>query len=227
MLLHIPNVLSAAQVADFRRVLDRAEWIDGAVTAGSQSVYAKRNAQLPEDSEAARQLGDTVLDALAQSPLFVSAALPLKVFPPLFNRYAQGQHFGDHVDNAIRQIPGTGHRLRTDLSATLALSDPDDYDGGALMIEDAGATREVRLPAGDMVLYPATSVHRVEPVTRGARIASFFWIQSMVRDGGKRSLLFDLDIAIQQATQGLGTDAAPVIQLTAVYHNLLRRWAEM
>jgi PKHD-type hydroxylase len=227
MLLHIPNVLSAAQVAEFRRVLDQAEWVDGAATAGFQSAQAKRNAQLPEDSDAARRLGDAVLDALGKSPLFVSAALPLKVFPPLFNRYAGGQHFGDHVDNAIRQIPGTGHRLRTDLSATLALCGPDEYDGGALMIEDAGATREVRLPAGDMVLYPATSVHRVEPVTRGARIASFFWIQSMVRDGGKRTLLFDLDVAIQQASQGLGTNAAPVVQLTAVYHNLLRRWAEM
>jgi PKHD-type hydroxylase len=227
MLLHIPNVLNAAQVAEFRRVLDQAEWVDGAVTAGSQSVHAKRNAQLPEDSEAARRLGEAVLDALGKSPLFVSAALPLKVFPPLFNRYAGGQRFGDHVDNAIRHIPGTGHRLRTDLSATLALSDPDEYDGGALMVEDAGATREVRLPAGDMVLYPSTSVHRVEPVTRGARLASFFWIQSMVRDTGKRTLLFDLDVAIQQAAQGLGADAAPVIQLTATYHNLLRRWAEM
>jgi PKHD-type hydroxylase len=226
MLLAIPAVLSAEQVAEARRVLEAAPWIDGRATAGHQSVRAKDNEQIPEDSEAARQLGEMVVGALQRSPLFVSAALPLRVFPPLFNRYRGGQAFGTHVDNAIRQAPGTPHRLRTDLSATLFLSGPDEYEGGELVVEDTFGVHDVKLPAGHLILYPASSLHHVRPVTRGARVASFFWIQSMVRDDGARTLLFDLDTAIQ----GLGRDHPDhpsTVQLTGVYHNLLRRWAEL
>jgi PKHD-type hydroxylase len=224
MLLHIPDVLTRTQVGEFRRKLDAAEWIDGRATAGHQSAQAKNNMQLPEDHPAARELGDIILSALANNPLFISAALPLKIFPPLFNRYQGGQSFGNHVDNAIRQIRGTPHRVRTDLSATLFLSGPDEYDGGELSIEDTYGVQQVKLPAGHMVLYPASSLHHVRPVTRGARIASFFWIESMVRDDGERTLLFDLDSAIQR----IGRDAPGhpgIVQLTSVYHNLLRRWA--
>jgi len=225
MLLHIPKVLTPDQVAHCRRVLDRAEWVDGKVTAGFQSGKAKNNAQVPEGHPAARELGDIVLEALERNMLFVAAALPLKVFPPLFNRYAGGQNFGNHVDNAIRQVTNRPHRVRTDLSATLFLSAPEEYDGGELVVDDSYGAHTVKLPAGDMVLYPSGSLHRVEPVTRGARVASFFWIQSMVRDDGERTLLFDLDNAIRQVGQAT-PDHPAVVQLTSVYHNLLRRWAD-
>jgi PKHD-type hydroxylase len=226
MLLQIPDVLTAAQVADARRLLDQAEWADGRITAGHQSARAKYNQQLPAAHPLAEQIGDVILTALQRHPLFIAAALPLRVFPPLFNRYEGGQAFGNHVDNAIRQISGSGHRIRTDLSATLFLSAPEDYEGGELLIEDTYGVHSVKLPAGHLVLYPSTSLHRVEPVTRGARVASFFWIQSMVRDDGERTLLFDLDVAIQRVSQDL-PDHPSTVQLTNVYHNLLRRWAEM
>ena len=225
MLLQVPQVLSQEQVADFRRALDQAEWADGRITAGYQTAQAKHNEQLPEDSPLAQQLGDLVLQALQRSPLFLSAALPLKVFPPLFNRYEGGQSFGSHVDNAIRQVRGTPHRIRTDLSATLFLSAPDEYDGGELVIEDTYGLHNVKLPAGDLVLYPASSLHLVRPVTRGARVASFSWIQSMVRDDGERTLLYDLDRATQQVHRDL-PDSPAAVQLTGIYHNLLRRWAD-
>lgn len=213
------------QVREARQLLDTAEWVDGKVTAGHQSARAKDNQQLPEGSPLARQLGDMVLAALERNPRFISAALPLKVFPPLFNRYAGGQSFGLHVDNAIRQVRGTGQRVRTDLSATLFLAEPAEYDGGELVVEDTYGAHAVKLPAGHMVLYPSSSLHRVNPVTRGARVASFFWIQSMVRDDAQRTLLFDMDTAIQQMAQQ-SHDHPAVVQLTGVYHNLLRMWAE-
>jgi len=226
MLLHIPDVLTKEQVAEARRVMDAAEWVDGNVTAGQQSAQAKRNEQLPEDGEAARQIGDMVLQALQQNALFISAALPLKVFPPLFNRYQGGHSFGTHVDNAIRQIRGTPHRVRTDLSATLFLAEPEEYDGGELTVEDTYGVHKVKLPAGHMILYPATSLHHVTPVTRGARVASFFWIQSMIRDDGERTLLFDLDSAIQALSRD-SPGHPSAVQLTGIYHNLLRRWADL
>lgn len=225
MLLPVPDVLTAAQLNEARQLLDLAEWIDGRVTAGHQSVRSKNNMQLPENSEAARRIGEMILNSLGQNPLFIAAALPFRVFPPLFNRYQGGESFGTHVDNAIRQVTGTGHRIRTDLSATLFFSEPQEYDGGELVVEDTYGTHNVKLPAGHMILYPATSLHHVRPVTRGARIASFFWIQSMVRDDGERSLLFDLDTAIQRINRDNAEHPAAV-QLTGVYHNLLRRWAE-
>jgi PKHD-type hydroxylase len=225
MLLAIPEVLSAEQVKRARRILDSAEWVDGKVTAGRQSAQAKNNQQLPEGSGAAQELGEMILNALRQNALFISAALPLRVFPPLFNRYAGGQSFGTHVDNAIRQVPGTGHQIRTDLSATLFFAMPEEYDGGELVVEDTYGVHSVKLPAGHLVLYPSTSLHHVRPVTRGARIASFFWIQSMVRDDGQRTLLFDLDVAIQKLNRAPLEDS-PVVQLTGIYHNLMRRWAE-
>ncbi|WP_263382996.1 Fe2+-dependent dioxygenase [Granulicella arctica] len=226
MLISIPNVLTAEQVAKARQALDAAEWIDGRVTAGHQSARTKDNVQLPEGHPVSRELGEVILTALAQSTLFVSAALPLKVFPPLFNRYAGGQSFGTHVDNAIRQDPRTGGRIRTDLSATLFLSSPEEYDGGELLVEDTYGAHSVKLPAGSMVLYPSTSLHRVTPVTRGARVSSFFWLQSMIRSDGDRTLLFDMDQAIQKVErESPGSSAA--VSLTGVYHNLLRRWAEM
>ena len=226
MLLQIPDVLSLEQVAHARRLLDAADWVDGRVTAGRQSAQVKDNLQLPEDHPVARELGDMILGALQQSALFASAALPLRVFPPLFNRYQGGQSFGSHVDNAIRQIAGTPLRIRTDLSATLFLAEPDEYEGGELIVEDTYGVHQVKLPAGHMVLYPSTSLHHVRPVTRGARIASFFWIQSMLRDDGERTLLFDLDNAIQRLMVDLPEHPAAV-QLTAVYHNLVRRWADL
>ena len=225
MLLQIPEVLTADEVARARRILDGAEWVDGKVTAGHQSSRAKDNMQLPEGSGAAREIGQMILTALQRNPLFLSAALPLQVFPPLFNRYRGGQSFGTHVDNAIRQVPGTPHRIRTDLSATLFFTGPDEYDGGELTVEDTYGVHSVKLPAGHLVLYPSTSLHHVRPVTRGARICSFFWIQSMIRDDGARTLLFDLDTAIQQVARALPDDS-PSVQLTSVYHNLLRRWAD-
>jgi PKHD-type hydroxylase len=226
VLLQIPDVLTAEQVTHARARLEAADWVDGRVTAGHQSAQAKDNLQVPENHPVARELGEMVLGALQRNALFISAALPLRVFPPLFNQYAGGQSFGNHVDNAIRQAPGSGLRLRTDLSATLFLAEPEEYDGGELVVEDTYGVHSVKLASGHMVLYPATSLHNVRPVTRGARLASFFWIQSMIRDDGERTLLFDLDTAIQRLTLDLPQHPAAV-QLTAVYHNLLRRWAEM
>jgi PKHD-type hydroxylase len=215
VILQIPDVLNTEQVAHAKRLLEGTDWVDGRVTAGFQSARAKDNLQLAEQDPVAQQLGDQILAALQRNPLFIAAALPLRVFPPLFNRYQGGQSFGNHVDNAIRQSPVTGLRIRTDLSATLFLTDPDDYDGGELVIEDTYGAHAVKLPAGDMILYPSTSLHRVTPVTRGARVSSFFWIQSMVREDGQRSLLFDLDTAIQRLTLDL-PDHPAAVQLTAV-----------
>lgn len=230
MLITIPDVLTPEQVANARKILDSAEWVDGKVTAGHQSARAKDNMQIPEGSPAAKELGDMILGALSKNLLFLSAALPLKIFPPLFNRYAGGQSFGTHVDNAIRQVPGTPVRIRTDLSATLFFAGPEEYDGGELCIEDTYGVQSVKLPPGHMVLYPSTSLHHVTPVTRGARICSFFWLQSMLRDDGQRALMFDLDLAIQRLSSELkGNPVAEKtsVQLTGVYHNLLRQWAEM
>ena len=218
----IPDLLDARELAHVQKALAAADWVDGAVTAGAQSALAKRNSQLPEESAEARALGAIVLDALARAPLFVAAALPLKVYPPLFNRYAGGDAFGDHVDSAVRIQRGSDFRVRSDLSATLFLADPDSYDGGELVVDG----RAIKLPAGHMVLYPGTSLHKVNPVTRGARISSFFWMQSLVREDGQRSLLLDMDVAIQRLNQ----DAAghpSIVQLTGIYHNLLRRWADV
>ena len=217
-------------MAQARQVLDQAEWVDGKVTAGHQSAKAKENMQIPEGHPAAQQLGKIILSALGNNPLFISAALPRQIFPPLFNRYSGGQSFGTHVDNAIRQVAGTPHRIRTDISATLFLAGPEEYDGGELCIEDTYGVQKVKLPAGHMVIYPATSLHHVRPVTRGARLCSFFWIQSVVRDDGKRALLFDLDQAIQRLGRDLPdnkTVSQSSVQLTGVYHNLLRQWAEV
>jgi len=226
MLLHIPGVLTPEQVTALRTKLDAADWQDGRVTAGYQSATVKHNEQLPEEHPVAREAGDVVLQALQRSPLFMSAALPLRIFPPLFNRYQGGGHFGSHVDNAIRQVPGMPLRIRTDLSATLFLAAPDEYDGGELEVEDTYGAHSVKLPAGDLVLYPSTSLHLVQPVTRGARVASFFWIQSLVRSDADRTLLFDLDAAIQRLAVELPEHQLGV-QLTGVYHNLVRRWAEL
>ncbi len=226
MLITIPDILTAEEATEARAILDAAEWVDGKVTAGYQAQSVKENLQLPEGHPAGVRLGETVLAALARSPVFMSAALPLKVFPPMFNRYAGGGHFGTHVDTAIRALASTGQRIRTDVSATLFLTPPDQYDGGELLVEDTYGLHSVKLPAGHMVLYPATSLHRVTPVTRGARVSSFFWIQSMIRTDGDRALLYDLDTAIQRlAKESPGNPIG--VQLTGVYHNLLRRWAEM
>jgi PKHD-type hydroxylase len=220
----IPQVMDAEGVRSFRARLDAADWIDGNATSGHQSARAKHNRQLAEDSAEARALGGIVLDALAASPLFVAAALPLKVYPPLFNLYGVGDGFGDHVDSAIRIRAGSDFRIRSDLSATLFLSDPDEYDGGELAAEGHSP---VKLSAGDMVLYPASTVHHVAPVTRGTRIASFFWIQSMVRDHEARTMLFDLDRSIQDLSAASDPGAPALVRLTGLYHNLLRRWAEL
>ena len=226
MLLQVPEVLTAEQVASCRKTLEAAEWVDGRITAGHQSARAKDNLQLREDLAEAKQLGDVVLAALERNPLFMSAALPLKVFPPLFNRYQDGQSFGNHVDNAIRQVTGTPHRVRTDLSATLFFSNPDEYDGGELVVEDTYGVHSVKLPAGYLILYPSSSVHHVRPVTRGVRLASFFWIQSMVRDDSERTILFDLDVAIQRLMNDV-PEHRSVVELTSLYHNLLRHWADV
>ena len=226
MLIPIPDVLTAEEVANARALLDEAEWVDGRVTAGHQSALAKNTLQLAEGSAAARQLGEIIVSALERNPLFIAAALPLRVFPPLINRYQEGHEFKTHVDNALRQVPGTAHRIRTDVSATLFFSRPDEYDGGELVVEDTFGTHSVKLPAGHLILYPATSLHHVRPVTRGARLASFFWVQSMVKDDGCRTLLFDLDTSIQRISQDMPGHPAAV-QLVGVYHNLLRRWAEV
>lgn len=227
MMLRIPAVLSPAQVAECRQLLQQAQWVDGKVTAGFQSAMTKNNLQLPHDCPEAQTMGAMILQALSQHPLFISAALPAKVFPPLFNCYQGGQSFGLHVDNAVREVRATGEKIRTDLSATLFFTDPDEYEGGELMVEDTYGAHSVKLAAGDMILYPSTSLHRVNPVTRGARVCSFFWLQSMVRDDGQRSLLFDLDSSIQQINRDLGAGHASSVQLTGVYHNLLRRWADV
>ena len=227
MLTVVPGVLSGDELARVRAIVDAGVWGDGNATSGAQSALAKRNEQLPEDSAAAREAGALVLDALGRSAPFVAEALPLKVFPPLFNRYAGGQAFGTHVDSAVRIRRGSDFRIRSDLSATLFLAGPADYDGGELVIEGEFGEQRVKLPAGDLVVYPASSLHRVEPVTRGARVASFFWVQSMVRDEGARRILFDLDAGVQAVAGALGQDDAATIRLTGVYHNLLRRWAEL
>lgn len=226
MLLAIPNVLTPAQVADARRALESADWIHGRATAGHQGARVKDNEQLPAEHPIALQVGRTILQALHASPLFLSAALPLHILPPMFNRYSGGQTFGTHVDGSIRIIPGTGQRIRTDLSITLFFANPDEYDGGELVIEDTYGAKSVKLPAGHAILYPSTSLHHVTPVTRGTRLCSFFWLQSMIRDDARRALLFDMDVAIQR----LGAENAThpsVVSLTGVYHNLLRQWAEM
>ncbi len=225
MLIAIPDLLSPAELEQVRAIIAPAEWIDGRITAGPQSALAKNNAQLAEESAAARQAGEIVLDALSRSALFVAAALPRKVYPPLFNCYAEGQAFGMHVDNAVRIRKGSDFRIRSDLSATLFLDDPDSYDGGELVVETAFGEQRTKLPAGQMVLYPSSSLHRVDPVTRGTRTASFFWIESMVRDDGARRTLFELDGAIQSLGQRMGQGDPAIVQLTGVYHNLLRRWA--
>ncbi|HZU53114.1 MAG TPA: Fe2+-dependent dioxygenase [Holophagaceae bacterium] len=225
MLLTLPGVLNPDQIRHARRLLEGAGWADGRITAGHQSAQVKRNLQLPEGDPAARELGDLVLASLESNALFLSAALPKAVFPPLFNRYAEGMDFGNHVDNAIRSLPGSPLRIRTDISATLFLNEPDAYDGGELVVEDTYGVHQVKLAAGGMVLYPASSLHRVTPVTRGERLASFFWIQSLVRDDAQRTLIFDLDQSIQQVREGRA-DHPSLVQLTACYHNLLRMWSE-
>lgn len=223
MLIAIPEVLNQEQTRQLRAHLDSAEWVDGKVTAGHQSALTKRNSQIPENSPVGRAVGERILQALGSNALFRSAALPLRVFPPLFNRYAGGQDFGTHVDNAIRTHAASGNRIRTDLSCTLFFSEPDEYDGGELVVEDTYGSQRVKLPAGHMVLYPSTSLHHVTPVTRGARVSSFFWLQSMVRSDEQRRLLFDLDNGIQMLEQG----SVAAVKLTGVYHNLLRQWVDM
>ncbi len=226
MILAIPDVLTAEQVSACRAKLEAADWIDGKATAGHQGAHVKNNLQLAPENPVAREVGQFILQALGRNPLFMSAALPLHILPPMFNRYSGGQNFGTHVDGSIRAIPGTGHRLRTDLSCTLFFAGPEEYDGGELIIEDTYGIKSVKLPAGHRILYPSTSLHRVEPVTRGTRLCSFFWLQSMIRRDTHRTLLFEMDTAIQR----FGTENAThpsVVQLTGVYHNLLREWAEM
>jgi PKHD-type hydroxylase len=225
MLLTIPNVLDAGKLGECRNALDTAEWSDGKATAGYLSSRVKNNLQLPEAHPVARKLGGMILDALDTNQLFISAALPLKVLPPLFNRYSGGQSYGGHIDGAVRPVFGTPHRLRTDLSATLFLSPPESYDGGELVIEDRFGPRSVKLSAGDMVLYPGTSVHHVEPVARGVRLAAFFWIQSMVRDEAKRSILFELDTALQRLGRDI-PDHPSLVEIAGCYHNMLRLWSD-
>lgn len=225
MLVQIENVLSADQVAHCREVLERAEWVDGRATAGAQSAQAKHNLQVPQDAPQARELGEMILAALGQNPTFVSAGLPLRVFPPLFNRYEASMGFDTHVDNAIRFAGPV--RYRTDLSATLFLTDPDDYDGGELIVEDTYGEHAVKLAAGDLILYPASSLHRVAPILRGSRWAAFFWAQSMVRSDAQRAVLYEMDLAIQGLSSTVGQAAAPVVSLTGIYHNLLRMWADV
>lgn len=226
MMIAIPDVLTAGEVRSVRELIDAATWVDGNVTSGHQSALAKRNEQLPEDGTAARQAGALVLEALGRAPLFIAAALPLKIYPPLFNRYEGGQAFGTHVDSAIRLRAGSDFRLRSDLSATLFLEAPEAYDGGELTVEGAFGVQQVKLPAGHMILYPASSLHRVEPVTRGRRLASFFWVQSMVRDDAARQALFDIDTSVQVLAAERSHADPTVIRLTGVYHNLIRRWAD-
>ncbi|MGD9842097.1 MAG: Fe2+-dependent dioxygenase [Steroidobacteraceae bacterium] len=226
MMLHVPAVLNRDELAICRNLLDTAQWVDGNVTSGEQAAKAKRNRQLPIDAPVTKELGNRVLAALSRSPLFISAAIPKRIVPPLFNRYENGEHFEFHVDNSIRAIPGTADCLRTDVSCTLFFTDPAEYDGGELVVKDTYGTHGAKLPAGDMILYPATSLHRVTPVTRGARICSFFWVQSMVPGDWQRTLLFDLDQNIQTLRGQLG-DNEQTIALTSHYHNLLRLWSEL
>jgi PKHD-type hydroxylase len=225
MMLHIPNVLAREQVADMRARLAANAWVDGRATVGAQGARVKQNRQLPEAAPLSLELGQTVLGALARNALFFAAALPLRTMPPLFNRYAGGEHYGDHVDGAVRALPGSQELLRTDISGTLFLCEPAEYEGGELTVVDTYGEHEVKLPAGDLILYPSTSVHRVQPVTRGERVCSFFWVQSMVRDDARRTMLFDLDRNIEQLRSRLG-DCAETVALAAHYHNLLRQWAE-
>ncbi|MBU1376961.1 MAG: Fe2+-dependent dioxygenase [Alphaproteobacteria bacterium] len=227
MMLHVPGVLTSAQVAEMRAVIDAASWEDGNTTSGKQSRLAKQNLQLPEASDTARKAGAQVREAVTRSQLFMAASLAHTVYPPLFNRYGPGATFGDHVDNAMRFQRDQNIRVRTDLSATLFLSEPEDYDGGELVVEDTYGSHEVKLPAGDLILYPAASLHRVMPITRGERVASFFWVQSLIRDDAKRALLFDLDVAIQTLAQDAGLGAPAIVSLTGTYQNLLRMWAEL
>lgn len=226
MMLAVPDLVDKEGVARIRALIDAAEWTDGNVTSGHQSALAKRNMQLPEESPAAREAGALVLEALGRSPLFIAAALPLKIFPPLFNRYQGGETFGTHVDNAVRIHRSSEFRVRSDLSATLFLEDPEAYEGGELVVEDNLGVHAAKLPAGHLLLYPASSLHRVEPVTRGARVASFFWIQSMIREDSARTILFDLDQSIQAVAADRGHGDREVVRLTGIYHNLLRRWAD-
>lgn len=226
MMLQIPGVLTKDEVARMRALIDAADWADGNVTSGFQSALAKQNRQLPEASPAAREAGAVILAALERSPLFIAAALPARIYPPLFNRYGVGDGFGDHIDNAVRKGPGGQVRIRTDLSATLFLTEPEAYDGGELTVDDTYGVHQVKLGAGDMILYPASSLHRVEAITRGARVSSFFWIQSLVREDARRALLLDMDMAIQRAGTTLGQGDPSIVALTGAYHNLLRMWAE-
>jgi PKHD-type hydroxylase len=226
MLVQIPTLLTKDQIAALRGRIDNADWVDGNETSGHQSGRAKDNEQLPEFSDLAQAEGQRVLEILQKNPLFISAALPARIYAPLFNRYAGGQSFGAHVDNAIRRRRGTDFRIRTDLSATLFLSEPEDYEGGELIIEDTFGVHEVKLAAGDMILYPSSSLHRVAAVTAGRRVAAVWWVQSLVRDDAARTLLFDMDLAIRALSVKAGDDPA-IVSLTGVYHNLLRRWAEV
>jgi PKHD-type hydroxylase len=225
MLLHIPEILTGGQVLQMRTALEAAGWTDGRATVGAQGAQVKRNQQLPDSSPLRQQLGQQVQTALAQHPLFHAATLPLRMLPPRFNRYADGGQYGFHVDGAVMALPDAGGQLRSDIACTLFLSAPEEYAGGELIISDTYGEHEVKLPAGDLIVYPSSSLHRVAPVTRGARLAAFFWVQSLVRDDGRRRLLFELDTTIQTLTRS-GADAAAVLQLTGVYHNLLRQWAE-
>lgn len=228
MLIQIPDVLTAEEVRHCRRVLEGSQWVDGRATAGDLAARAKHNLQIPVDSAEARALGEVILDALGRHPAYHSAALPFRVLPPMFNRYDVGMTFGMHVDNAIRTVPGTGGmRMRADVSSTLFLSDPDEYDGGELLVEDVYGTHSVKLPAGHLVVYPSSSLHRVAPVTRGSRWASFFWAQSLVKDDAQRTMLYELDRSIIDIRQQLGDDNDAVHRLVNHYHNLLRRWAEL
>ncbi|MBD1230468.1 Fe2+-dependent dioxygenase [Acinetobacter seifertii] len=226
MIHHIPNVLSKEQVQYFRNEMDKIEWVNGKVTAGTLSATVKRNQQLPEDHPLTHHLSNIILEALGTHP-FLSAAIPLDIIPPLFNRYENQESFGFHVDNSIRRIRGTNERLRTDLSCTLFLSEPEEYEGGDLVVEDTYGYHEVKLPAGDMILYPSTSLHEVTAITSGCRIASFFWVQSMVRDDAERHILFNLDQTVQNLRMQLGDNHSEVIKLTNLYHNLMRKWAEL
>ena len=228
MLVHVPAVLDSEQLSYFRKKLAAADtpWMDGRVTAGHQGVHVKQNLQIAEMSALSSELGGIVLSALERLPLFISVALPNRVYPPMFNRYETGMHFGSHVDGSVRLMPGSGMKIRTDLSATLFLAPPESYDGGELLVEDTYGSQAIKLAAGDMVLYPASSLHKVAPVTRGVRLACFFWVQSMIRNDGKRALLFDLDNAIQRLT-ATGADEAARINLTGCYHNLLRMWSDV
>jgi PKHD-type hydroxylase len=227
MLICVPDVLSKSDVADFRRIMDAQDWEDGRSTAGAQSAEVKQNEQLPPDSAVARKLGERVISAVSANLLFISAAVPLHIFPPLFNRYGPGKYFGEHVDNCIRGDHLTGLRIRTDISVTLFLSEPDEYDGGELVIDDYYGAHRIKLPAGHLVLYPSTSLHMVTPVTRGSRVSSFFWLQSMIKDTHARRMTFDMDNVIQELVARLGQNDPEVRKLTNIYHNIVRYWAEL